>query len=130
MSPSSVERTWKLCLRRLTFLRNGDEQGAKAFLSSLHSKLEPGSSEVDVVRDDRRRALQHLDADADVGVAEALAGDVFPDTVAFPVARCSAVRMFWNVLPLIVGEPDVIEETPNWASVSPGMSVNTLFVTR
>lgn len=56
--------------------------------------------------------------------------NVFPDTVAFPVARCSAVRMFWNVLPLIVGEPDVIEETPNWASVSPGMSVNTLFVTR
>jgi hypothetical protein len=38
--------------------------------------------------------------------------NVFPDTVAFPVARCSAVRMFWNVLPLIVGEPDVIEETP------------------
>jgi len=43
---SSIARTAKRCRRRLTFLRNGDEQAANDRLSSLHSKLAPASSAV------------------------------------------------------------------------------------
>jgi len=46
---ASVARTLNLCLpffSRLYFL--GDLQGLNGFLSSLHSKLEPGSEEVNL----------------------------------------------------------------------------------